>query len=66
METFSDFMYKLLHDKKQQGWYYELYSPDGQTLLAKADEFYDSKGTARYAVIGHIHLMEINSQYEHS
>lgn len=65
MENFSDFMYKLLHDKKQ-GWYYELYSPEGQTLLAKADEFFDSKGTARYAVIGHIHLMEINSQCEHS
>lgn len=69
METFSNFGIKLVRDEQKDGWYFEIYtSPDGETLLDTGDELYETEGTARYAAIGHIHLMEIkiNFESEHS
>ena len=66
METFSDFKIHLFFSHNMFAWSYEIYETDGKTLVKKSDEFYESEGIARYAAIGHIHLMETNSPPEHS
>lgn len=60
MEKFSCYQYQLLYDEVAYGWYYEIYSDDfySQRLVVESDEFFESEGTARYAAIGHIHLLE--------
>ena len=66
METFSDFKIDFQFDHSQMGWRYAIYKADGKTFLGTDGECYELQGIARYAAIGHIHLMEINSQCEHS
>ena len=58
MELFSCFRFRILHDSVKKGWYYQLYSGNGLILLHQTDELFDSEGTARYAAIGHISLLE--------
>lgn len=66
METYSTFSFKILKNEERQGWYFEIYSFDGKTLLLVGDECFRQEGIARYAAIGQIHLMEVSPQDEHS
>lgn len=66
METFSNFLIKILKNNERQGWYYQLYNLEDNMLLATGDECFISEGVARLAAIGHIYLMEINSESGHS
>ena len=58
MEKFSTLKYTIRHDESGRGWYYEIYNNDGTTLLSVSAELFKNQGVARYAVIGHITLLE--------
>jgi hypothetical protein len=58
MEKFSTYSYHVLPDQLKRGWYYEIYSVNGKKLIETNPELFASEGTARYAAIGHIHLLE--------
>jgi hypothetical protein len=69
MEKFSTMKYKLASDRLGNGWSYEIYADGLSKLLAASQELFDSRGTARYAAIGHITLLENalnNARCEHS
>lgn len=61
LEVFSNFTFRVLKDEFKKGWYYELYKADAKTIILTSGEFFESEGSARYAVIGHIHLLETSN-----
>ena len=66
MEKFSLFYYQLTYDEKAEGWYYELYADDFTTRVMPPTEYFANQGIARYAAIGHIHLLESRMGISHS
>lgn len=66
MEQFSKFNFILLPYSQGLGWFYRIYNKD--VLIAESSESFDSEGTARYAAIGHISILEnfFSSQPSHS
>lgn len=41
-----------------QGWVYEIYTQFDDVLIIESEEWFDSKGRASLAAIGHINLLE--------
>jgi uncharacterized protein YegP (UPF0339 family) len=54
-EIYSYFQFKILKSSDKE-WAYELYTDDDGVITS--DENYDSEQEARFAVIGHITLIE--------
>lgn len=52
-------------DGEAEGWTYEIYNLDKKPeLIVKSNEWFDTKGHARLAAIGHISLLENGERYD--
>lgn len=56
MEKFGCFKYRIYSDDMKK-WHYQIFKDDG-TPLRDSQEVYLFEGIARFAVIGHISLLE--------
>jgi hypothetical protein len=57
MQKFGEYNFSVIKDKKDQGFYYEIYTKDF-SVLRQAKETFQYEGIARFAAIGHISLLE--------
>ena len=57
MEKFGHFKFKIFKIEDKKGWHYQILNDD-DTVLRESHEIYAFEGIARFAVIGHITLLE--------
>ena len=62
METLGCFRFEVFRHEKNLGWYYQIHHPVFTRALT-SEEYFNSEGTARYAAIGHITILEQNPSY---
>jgi len=57
MEKFGLYNFRIYRNPPHTGWVYEIFDDQGK-LLRQSNESYVYEGIARFAVIGHISLLE--------
>lgn len=65
IEKYSCYEFSVIEDPHGCGWYYEIYTDDVDynnwlrtNILRASNELFDTEQEARFAVIGHINLLE--------
>lgn len=57
MEKLGDYHFQVLEDVSGRGFCYKIYDDHGRAFR-ESKEFFQYKGIARFAAIGHISLLE--------